>query len=473
MLVLKSFYRKSNIKYIAIALILITFIVACTHTPKSEQSLVTQAPSTEGNVLKIWWEKGFNPEEDEATQNLARNWENKTGNKINLSLLGTDEIPRNIKRAIQAKNLPDIAMTFKADRAPNARLAWEGKLVDLSDVIDRVKDLYSQDTLTAINYYNNLEKKRSYYAVPIHQAANHIHYWKDLLKQVNRTEKDIPGDWDGFWNFWTKVQDDLRAKHQLNIYGLGLPLSAEAADTYVTFEHILEAYNVPILDEKGQLQVDNPQVRQGIIKVLEWYAQFYRKGYIPSDALHWFNPDNNRRFLNHELLMTTNQTLSIPASVHQDLETYYHKLGTLEFPNKPNGQPMRNLIVSDQAIIFAESPHQEQAKDFLRYIIQPEVMAKYLKASGGRYSPVERSIWKTSFWSDSKDPHISIATKTMTKDPTRIFYTFQNPAYSLVLQENVWGKALTRIAKDNISSEQAADEAIARIQGIFSEWKSH
>jgi len=42
------------------------------------------------------------------------------------------------------------------------------------------------------------------------------------------------------------MQNELRAK-QIDIYGLGLPLSV-AGDTYQTFEQILEAYDVQILD---------------------------------------------------------------------------------------------------------------------------------------------------------------------------------------------------------------------------------
>ena len=459
--------------------LVISIIVACTNFTQSERlssqsdsTLITESSNDrDSNTLEVWWEKGFNAEEDEALQKLIGTWEKKTGNKIKLAFRGTDELSQAVQRAIRAGDLPDLVMTFKAERAPNARLAWEGKLADVSDVIEPVIHLYPQDILQTVNLYNNVEKKRTYYAVPIHQAANHIYYWRDLLKQVDLSDKDIPKDWDGFWQFWAKVQDKLRTKHQLNIYGLGLPLSAKAGDTYVTFEQILEAYDVLILDKEGQLQVDNLQVRQGIITVLDWYSQFYKQGYIPSDALNWLNPENNRLLLNRKLLMTTNQTLSIPAAVRQEPDTYHNKLGILEFPNKPNGQPMRNLIISDQVIIFAESPHQQIAKDFLSYLIQPKVMGEYLKSSGGRYSPVEKSLWSDPFWTNAKDPHISVATKTFTKSLRREYYTFQNPAYSTVLQENVWGKALKRVLVDGVSSEQAADETIERIKKIFAEWQ--
>jgi multiple sugar transport system substrate-binding protein len=473
-------------RYIFIFFILFFSIVACNSLFPSERSnsnliakpgdynprSVLGSDRQDSKTLKVWWEKGYSSQEDEALQKIVSDWEKKTGKKIDLLLSGTDELLQKSLRASKAGNLPDIILSFKAERSISTRFAWDGKLADVSNVIEPVKNLYTQDILKSVYLYNNIEKKRSYYGVPIHIATNHIYYRKDLLKQVGLSEKDIPTDWNGFWQFWTKAQDLLRSKQKLDVYGLGLSLSVEAGDTFQTFEQILEAYNVPILDSRGQLQVDRPQVRQGIIEILDWYIKFYKQGYIPQASLRWLSPDNNRSLLNRDILMTVNHTLSIPGAVRQDLDTYRNKLGILEFPNKPNGEPMRHLVTVEQALVFADSKHQQLAKEFLSYMLQPKVMGEYLKSGGGRYAPVISSVWQDPFWSDPQDPHVSVATKTLTKGLTRTYYTFENPAYSKVLQENVWGVALTRIAVDNISSEQAADEAIARIKQIFSQWQS-
>jgi multiple sugar transport system substrate-binding protein len=468
MLLLDRYSKKFKIRYLSIVLALIFLIVACTNASKSDRVLVADS-STKNNVLSIWWEKGFNIQEDEALQTLLANWEKKTGNKIDLFFSGTDELLPKAQRAIQAGDLPDLILSFKAERSVSGRLAWDGKLADVSDIIEPVKKLYPETILKTVYLYNNVEKKRSYYGVPVNQSTTHVYYWKDLLTQVGRSEKDIPRDWNGFWQFWTKIQDELRTKKKMHIYGLGLPVSVESGDTVPTFEEILEAFDVMILDSKGQLQVDRPQVRQGIIKILDWYEQFYRQGYIPPEALHWSSPDNNRDLLNRKIVMTTNHTLSIPVSLRQDPDTF-KKLGIVELPNKPNGKPMRDLVTVQQALVIAKSKQQQLAKDFISYLLQPKVMGEYLKTAGGRYAPVLIPVWKDSFWTDPKEPHISLATKTITKNSTRTYYTFQNPAYSEVLHENVWGKALQRVLVDKISSEQAADEAIARIKQIFAEW---
>ena len=50
-------------------------------------------------------------------------------------------------------------------------------------------------------------------------------------------------------------------------------------------------------------------------------------------------------------------------------------------------------------------------------------------------------------------------------------YVVEHPAYSQVVAENVWGKAITRITVNQVSSEQAANQAIARIKEIFAQWE--
>jgi len=468
-------YRKI-FQFTLLFIVIFFTILACNNTDKPQSSLIANS-SANANILNIWWDKGFNPEEDEALRQLVRDWESTSGKKINLLFYTTDSLAEKISRSLKAGNPPDIVMSFKAERSANARLAWDNKLVDVSDIINPVKNLYPKSILQTVNFYNNVTKKRSYYAVPIHQATMHIYYWRDLLSEVGYSEKDIPKEWDAFWEFWKKVQDDLETKNKSNgkskIYALGFTLSPEVGDTYYLFEQFLEAYDVEIINSEGKLLIDDPKVRQGIIKVLTWYKNLYQQGYIPRTALKWLNPDNNRSILNREIVMTPNATLSIPAAVRQEPDIYNHKLGIIEFPNKPSGQPTRHLTMAEQSVIPVESKNQKLAKDFLKYIVQTEVMKKYLKNAGGRNSPVLQPVWKDPFWTNPQDPHISTVTKTLTRGNIRYFYVAQNPAYSRVLDKNIWGKAINRVIVNDITPEQATDAAILEIKQIYQEWNKN
>ncbi|WP_052055751.1 ABC transporter substrate-binding protein [Myxosarcina sp. GI1] len=455
--------------YLAIACCLI--VISCSNNLKSTQ---TSAVETADQIptLNIWWEKGFNLEEDEALQTVVDDWEKLTGNQVNLSFFTASELATKVKRAVRANNTPCLMMSQTADRTLYPRLAWQGKLEDVSDIIEPVRDSYSENILKAATYYNSTLDRTSYYGVPVHQSTIFIFYWQQLLASVGLYQQNLPQDWDDFWQFWQQAQLKLKTRQDRTIYGLGLTFANRGTeDLYFFFEHILEAFNVTLINSQGELLVNRPKVRQGIIKALDWYTQLYKQGFVPPDTVNWLNTDNNLNLLNRIVLMTPNVTLSIPAAIRQDSDTYYNKLRISEFPHKPNGEPMRYIISVRQAVIFRNSPHVSLAKEFLQYLIQPEITAKYLQNSGNRNQPVQKQVWANPLWQQTSDPYLATATKILNQSPTRLFYVVDNPAYSQVLEENIWGKALNRIIIANISPQQAADEAIARIEQIFQEWK--
>ena len=458
---------KKLLIYLASAIAVMLLVIACNSETQLQNTQVDPSRSlNREKVLEIWWDKGYIVEEDIILQQIVRDWQQQTGEKAEIKFYTADEIAQKTQRAIQAGNPPDVLFS---SRAEYPLLAWQGKLADVSEVMQSVEGLYTDAAKQAAYLYNNQEQKRSYYSVPLHQGTIHIFYWQDLLKKAGKNADDIPRSWNEFWEFWKEVQTKLR-QQELDVYGLGIPFSVEASDTYYLFEQILEAYNVTILDAEGKLKVDDADVRRGIADCLQWYAELYQQGYVPTNALKWLDPDNNRNFLNRNLVMTPNPTLSIATALLEDRETYFNDLVTIEFPHKPDGSPMKHLVSIRQAAILAGAKHPQLAKDFLAYLIQPEVINNYLQSAGGRYLPVLISAIQDSFWTNPQNPHVATATKTLTQGQTKLFYSVQNPIYSSVLEQNVWGKALNRIAVDKISPQQAADEAIAQIKTIFQQW---
>jgi multiple sugar transport system substrate-binding protein len=444
------------------AIIPIIVIIACSQTG----SIVpTNESSIENKSLNIVWDKGYVIEEDEAIQTAIRDWEraSKTTAKTKLSFYNSGETAPKTLRSKQAGLPPDILFAAKSLYPVSD---WRGKLMDVSDIIEARKGNYSADAIASARLYG--DRDRHYYGVPIGQGTTHIYYWKDLLQQAGYRPADIPTDWDGFWSFWKTAQTRLNKQGQ-QIYGVGLPISEGAKDTYYIFEHILNAYDVRMLDAQGQLRVDLPEVRQGITRCLNWYIQFYRDGVSPPKTPKWLDPDNNRALLDRTVLMTPNPTLSIPAAVHNDRNIYFKQLGTIEFPKKPSGAPMTNLVMVRQAVVFANAPHAAKAKAFLSYLTQPQILSRFLKSSFGRFLPFSSEIKHDPFWLNPADPHISTVSKTIASGRTAPYYNVLNPAYGVFLEENIWGKVLSKMAVEKLPAEAATNLAITRLKEIFAQ----
>ena len=193
---------------------------------------------------------------------------------------------------------------------------------------------------------------------------------------------------------------------------------------------------------------------------------------MPPKAVNWSNSDNNTSFLNRKTLMTINPSMSIPGSQQEDEEIYLNQMRTIEFPNNPNEAATTYLVSVKQPVIFTSSPNPELAKNFLSYLVKPDNLGPYIKGAKGRYFPIMPKLWKDPFWSNTKDPHISIASQQFTESQTRLLHNSINPAYSQIDSENIWGKAMAKVLIEGLSPTPATDQAIKRIKKIFAQSKT-
>jgi multiple sugar transport system substrate-binding protein len=421
-------------------------------------------------TITIWWNKGYFPAEDAALQTMIKKWEDQTGNKVNLSFYSGADIPTKIISAITSGNVPDIAYADVNDFQIAPQQAWKGNLADVSDVVEPLKNKYTKTALLSAYLYDSVQKKRSYFAVPMKQQALHDFYWRPLVEAAGYKDADIPTAWDDYWKFWEGVQDKLRDQGQ-RVYAIGLPVSTVDTDNYYTFNQYMLGYGGRVVNPDGTLNLSD-QTRQAAIKTLTFIADAFKAGYIPHSALNWGDPDNNVAFFSKQIIMTNNATLSIPVAKFDDKQLYYHDIVTREMPQAPDGKPMTSLVAVKVAIVPKAAEHIEAAKAFLKFFVTPKNLGDYLAAARGRWMPVMPEIIKDnpSFWTETKDPHIPVAVKQEVDGPTEPWPMAYNPAYAQVNAEEVWGTAEGAVLVHGETPEQAVDEAFSRIKEIFAQY---
>ncbi|MEY4519258.1 MAG: hypothetical protein RLZZ499_1857, partial [Cyanobacteriota bacterium] len=101
---LSNFLRVNSVKiFLAIAITLIS--IACSSIfPPAPQ--ITNESVSKPRELTIWWEQGYNLEEDQALQTVVNNWQKQTGYKAKLSFFTNDELIPKVERAVEANQLP-------------------------------------------------------------------------------------------------------------------------------------------------------------------------------------------------------------------------------------------------------------------------------------------------------------------------------------------------------------------------------
>lgn len=467
--------------------ILLCFFISFGLVTCSNDSSFTNLNSKPANTAQqkskadvtIWFNQGFLPEENNVPAALVRKWEKESGFTANLTLIADSGVKSELQKAIADGTTPDILYNPSGDLTLFPKLAWENVLADVSDILEPIKQDYTPLALESAYYWNNTSKKRSYYAVPIAQQLLHISYWRDMLTAAGLTDATIPTDWNGFWGFWEEAQTILRAKGQTELYATGLDMSPLATDTFWQFEHVLEAYDAKLVDQDGNLLIDDPAFRIKLVTALTEFTKTFKGGYVPPNSTEWTDSGNNNSFLSREVIMTPNASLSIPltqkfennAYNRVSTDAYLNKIGTLKYPDKPNNQKMPSIASFKQMVMFDSAVNKTAAKSLLKFFIQPENLNEFLKgANKGRFLPVMTKLFQDPFWNNPSDPHISAGMK-QALGITRPFAFVYNPAYSDILSQNIWGKVIVSIVKDNVTPDQAADTAIVDIKKIFADWK--
>ena len=210
-------------------------------------------------TAEVWSAQGFVPEEDVAVKKLVADYEKASGNSIELSIIPFAPLRQKIISAVTSGVVPDMF-----SQSPNeliALLAWDDKLVDVTDVVETQKEEYTETALLNAYCYNNVEKKRSFYGAPDLSAALPNHVWRPLIEKAGYKVEDIPKTWDAYYDFFKEVQKKLRAQGVRNVYGLGLQVTTNGNDPNNTFNYFLVAYGGQDIDTKdGKLHLDDPQV---------------------------------------------------------------------------------------------------------------------------------------------------------------------------------------------------------------------
>ena len=97
-------------------------------------------------TITVWFGKGFYKSEDDALLETIKKFEAKTGIKVELSQYAIqDMIPKTVA-ALDSGTVPDVAYSDSYDVQAQGKWAYEGKLEDLSDILEPMKDRRSRRT---------------------------------------------------------------------------------------------------------------------------------------------------------------------------------------------------------------------------------------------------------------------------------------------------------------------------------------
>jgi multiple sugar transport system substrate-binding protein len=420
-------------------------------------------------TAEVWWPQGFVPEEDAGFKKVVADYEQASGNTIDLGIMPFAPQRQKIVSAVTSGVVPDVINNNPGEII--ALYAWDDKLVDVSDVVETQREEFTETALINVNCYNNVQKKRSFYGVPLTMDVLPNHIWQPLVEKAGFKMEDIPKTWDAFYDFFKEVQKKLRAQGVRNVYGLGLNVTTNGVDPNNVFNYFLIAYGGQgIVTKDGKLQLDDPKVKEAAIKALTYPATAYKEGFVPPGAINWNDADDNNALHAKQIVMDLDGTISSEVAViHKEQD--YKDLVTMGLALSNDGKPVPSQAGSFSGLIPKGAKNVTVAKEFLKFLIQPKNLDEYLKTGLARRVPAMPSIIKGDpWWLDPADPHRVAYVNQALLGPTVPQFWVYNPAFAQVQNEHVFPNGWAEIAKDGVAPQAAAEKAFKRAEEIFAKY---
>jgi multiple sugar transport system substrate-binding protein len=427
--------------------------------------------NAQAKSMSLWVPQGFVQDEDLVLRKLVTDYEKKSGNKVELSIIPFAPLRQKLVSAITSGVVPDAVMITPNEALP--LYAWQDKWEDVGDVVETQKANYSKTALATAEAYNNVTKKRAYYGVPVRGACIPCHYWKSLIEKADMSFDDLPKTWDAHFDYFKKVQDNLRKKGMRKVYGLGFQVTANGVDPANTFNAFMHGYGgAGIVTPDGKLNLDE-RIRTAAIKAAEYLGGAYRDGYVPPSAINWNDADDNNAFHAKLMVMDVDGTLSTEvAHKAKHPEWYFEEMRTngLNYPTTNDGKPITCITGITPICVPKGAKNVAVAKEFLKDFIQPDNLAEFIELGLGRWLPVMPKLADRPFWHNPKDPHLKGYVQQGLLGPTQPDYYVYNPAMSEVYNKHIYSAAMIGIAKEGLKGPEVIDKAFQQIKEIFDKY---
>jgi multiple sugar transport system substrate-binding protein len=416
----------------------------------------------------VWWSQGFAEEEDIAFKKIVADYQKASGNTVDYTIMPFAPLRQKIVSAVTSGVVPDLFQNNPVEML--ALYAWDNKLVDLTDVIETQKPQYSETALLTAYCYNSVEKRRGYYCVPYTFAVRPNHVWRPLVEQAGYKIEDVPKTWDAYYNFFKEVQNGLRGQGVRKVYGMGFQLNTTGNDSNALFDYFLIAYGgKDIVTKDGKLNIDDPQVREAAIKTVSYPTTAYKEGFVPPGAINWNDADDNNAFHSKLIVMDLDGTISTEVAIVKNKQDY-DDIVTMGLALSNDGKPVPSEALHTGGLIPQGAKNIDVAKEFLKFLIQPQTLSEYLKTGLGRNIPCMPSIANNDPWWTA-DPHRKAYVEQGLLGPTVPNFWVFNPGYASVENTHVWPMAWADVISGGLTPEAAVDKAFRRVAEIFAKYR--
>jgi multiple sugar transport system substrate-binding protein len=327
-----------------------------------------------GKTVTLLHESSFIKVFDEYMQKtLAPAYEKETGVKIVYELTSVGSLPTRMTTITETGSGADVTMSFLL-----LPFLFADKLLDVSDIAEEVGKQQGgwYDAAREAAVVNGKWK-----AIPFSNIGQLMNWRTDWFAEVGF--KKFPETWDELYEAGKK----LKAKD----HPFGFELGHGFGDNHGWLYPLLWSYGGAEVQPDGKtVSIDSDETARAVD-----FARKFFKDTMLEDVLGWTDPSNNKAWM-AEQISCTNNAESILWVAKRDFPEIGKATDQAMNPAGPKGR--FHIMSSITHAIFDFSPQKEEAKKFLRWLMDEKQLGAWYASADTYYQPLLHGYDNAPMW---------------------------------------------------------------------------
>lgn len=249
--------------------------------------------------------------------------------------------------------------------------SWVSTLAE-SYIISPATDIMSDDFMGDIYDYllPEFEYDGDIYGFPLYYTNNVFFYNTEMAVEAGLDINDTPTTEEELW-VWIEALSGLTTDSGEKVYPIGLPY-AEAAAPGTFMNSMMTAFGTTVIDEDGNLSVDN----DAFYEFIDFMIELDDLGYNPQATLP---KDLRSMFATGQVAMFFDQSWGISGAVAVDPDVYSYT-GTFACPAMGTSGDGATLVSAHSLMLTGLNDETaEGSATFIEWLMTTEVMGEHME----------------------------------------------------------------------------------------------
>jgi multiple sugar transport system substrate-binding protein len=358
-----------------IALVLALVVAACGGSDNNKSSS-TSKPAADANALKKgttvnFWIMPNGPQPQADMEKTVAPFEQQTGVKVNVEVVGWDVQLDRIKNAAVSGQGPDVT------QAGTTQVPFFAALGGFEDVSSRVNQIGGKSAYApGVWQTTQLQGQSGTYAVPWFTEARAIYYRKDVLEKAGIDPATAFTDVNAFQQTLQTIHDKVPTIGGKPISPFGMPGKKAFDLVHHVMPFVWDNGGAELSDDASKSTINSTQAEQGV----DFVAQLVKKGLFDKSMLERDGTGVENQFKGGRLAVWIGGPWVLSTITRTDDKNWVKaardNVGVAAMPTGPAGKAF-TFVGGSNLMMYKSSKNKNEAWALIKYLSGDSVQKSY------------------------------------------------------------------------------------------------